>query len=469
MQIQISLQPKQREAIKLSDNYSVFFYGGAKGGGKSHLIRAREILRRLKYPHSKGLIIRKTYPELLSNHIRKFFTEYPETKKWYNKSEKAIYWPNGSITEFSYLKNTDDVYIYQGRDYDDISIDEITQHEEEVFQILRSSNRRSNPTLKSTLEPRMFLTGNPGGKGHAWVKRLFIERNYNPNETASEYGFLQAFLEDNKALTVSDPEYEKRLDSLPEHIRKAYKDGSWDVFDGQYFPEFNRNIHVCKPFNPKASIPKYGGIDWGYAAPFVFEGAALQKVKYQGVMFHRLWIYKEITGVKKTAQEWADILKEKVPLEQYEAVHADPSTFNTGTDGGLAISHSFSRTWGNNGYKYKKAQNDRLAGWDQIRKWLSIAPDGLPYMIISENCRELINSFPQVIYDETDLEDLDTTGPDHWVDALRYLLINLKWIDAQAGGVRYNKTESKYPKYHEFIDMNEFINISPVKQSKRNL
>ena len=144
LELTITLQPKQKEAFIRSGVVPVLFYGGSKGSGKSYLIRARELYNRLKYPNTKGLIVRKTYPELLSNHIRKFFEEYPITRQWYNKSEKAIYYPNGSITEFSYLKNTDDVYTYQGREYENISIDEITQHEEITFKILRSSLRTFN-------------------------------------------------------------------------------------------------------------------------------------------------------------------------------------------------------------------------------------------------------------------------------------------------------------------------------------
>lgn len=157
-----SIQPKQLEALRLSLSTPVLFFGGAKGGGKSWLVRCREISRRLKYPGTQGLIVRRTYPELRANHIVKMFQEYPVLNEWYNKAEKIIYYPNGSTTEFSYLKNTDDVYTYQGREYQDITVDEITQHEEEVFKTLRSSLR----TSVSGIKPTVFLTGNPGGVGH---------------------------------------------------------------------------------------------------------------------------------------------------------------------------------------------------------------------------------------------------------------------------------------------------------------
>ena len=148
-----------KEGLYITDDFIVTH--------NSYLVRAREMIRRMQHPHTKGLIVRRSYPELLSNHIRMFFKEYPQTREWFNKSEKAIYWPNGSITEFSYLQNVDDVYTYQGREFEDISIDEVTQHEEDTFKILRSSLRSSNVEFsKSGAIPTMLLTGNPGGRGH---------------------------------------------------------------------------------------------------------------------------------------------------------------------------------------------------------------------------------------------------------------------------------------------------------------
>ena len=182
----------------------------------------------MKFPNTRGLIVRKTYPELLSNHIRMFFKEYPPVRQWYNKSEKAIYWPNGSITEFSYLKNTDDVYTYQGREYEDIDIDEVTQHEEDVFKILRSSCRTANEDFKRAGGiPTMLLTGNPGGIGHGWVKRIFIDRQFKDEENPSDFSFVPAKVEDNAALMDNDPEYVKRLNDLPEHLRMYCFSWNW--------------------------------------------------------------------------------------------------------------------------------------------------------------------------------------------------------------------------------------------------
>ena len=262
----------------------------------------------MKYAGTKGLIVRKTYPELLSNHIRQFFIEYPETVNWYKVAEKAIYWPNGSITEFSHLSRADDVYTYQGREYQDISIDEITQHEEVVFKILRSSLRTTDPRI----EPRMLLTGNPGGIGHLWVKRIFIDKDFKPEENPKDFGFVQASVWDNKALMNADPDYVKRLQDLPEDKRKAYLEGDWNIFAGQYYGEFKEKKHVIKYYFPFKSNVIVGGLDWGRTNPFSNHLTEIKTVEFKEKKFFRATTFMEVYGVDKMPKEWGEIIKQKV-------------------------------------------------------------------------------------------------------------------------------------------------------------
>jgi phage terminase large subunit len=298
MEIKITLQPKQREALRVSETTPVTFYGGAKGGGKSHIIRARQVIRRLKYANSKGLIVRKTYPELLANHIRPFFKEYPQTRKWFNKAEKTIYFPNGSTTEFSYLRSTDDVYTYQGREYEDIDVDEVTQHEWEVIRVLRSSLRT---TIKG-LMPSMLLTGNPGGPGHAEVKRIFVDRDFREEENPDDFAFIQAFVQDNMALIEADPDYVKRLQDLPAHLKKAYLEGDWNIFAGQAFGELERSIHLVEPFELPQGTKYFAGYDWGFTHPFAFVLFAYTQDK-------QLYITRYVSANKKRIDEQATLIR----------------------------------------------------------------------------------------------------------------------------------------------------------------
>lgn len=473
MKIELALQPKQKEALYKSLETPVLFYGGSKGGGKSYLVRAREIYRRLKYPGTKGLIVRKTYPELLSNHIRMFFTEYPMVRDWFNKAEKAIYWPNGSITEFSYLKSTDDVYTYQGREYEDISIDEITQHEEEVFKILRSSNR----TTKD-IKPTMLLTGNPGGIGHAWAKRIFIDRIFKLEENPDDFDFIQAKVYDNAALMKADPAYVKRLEDLPPDLRRAYLEGDWTIFAGQIFAEFRKDIHVIRPTLPKSGYPHFLGIDWGYSGKESHQGAfaalasALVKADYRDLhgdrqYFNRVITYKEWYGKFKTSEQWAEEIYSK---RKYQKIVCDSSMFNPVSDGSRAITDRMKDKFEelNKGWwaSFERGTRNRIGSIEALHNWMKLAPDGLPYWLITENCRHLIRTIPMMIYDSHNPEDMDTDTEDHLVDAARYLLSYIKYIPAHLGAVKPPRDERKVlPALVTKLDLDEFAKVKS-KRSK---
>jgi phage terminase large subunit len=401
MKIEISLQEKQKLAFEKSLETPVMFYGGAKGGGKSYLIRAREIYRRLKHPNTTGLIVRKTYPELVTNHIRMFFKEYPMVVDWFKGGEKAIHYPNGSVTEFSYLKGTNDVWTYQGREYQDVSIDEITQHEEMVFKILRSSVRTTDPTIN----PTMLLTGNPGGVGHGWAKRLFIDRQYTENENPDDFDFVQAMVYDNKALMDADPKYLQRLRDLPDDLRRAYLEGDWDVFAGQVFSEFRREIHTMKSLVPSSNNPHFLWIDWGYSGREGHEGAfaaylgSLIKVNYIGETFNRVIVYKEWYGKYKKPSEWAEIIFNETATRNLRKGVGDSAMFNPQTDGSKPIIEMMQDEWKRlNRNKmwvpFDRGTRNRIQRVASLHDWLGIAPDGLPYMLITESCPHLIRTLP---------------------------------------------------------------------------
>lgn len=421
--LRISLQPKQKQALNVSEHTSVTFYGGAKGGGKSHLIRARQVKRRLTFPGSTGLILRKTYPELLDNHILKFFKEYPETYRWYNKAEKKIYWPNGSVTTFSYLQHTNDVYTYQGREFDDIDIDEITQHTEEVFKVLRTSNR----TTRTDLKPTMMLTGNPGGIGHAWAKRIFIDRDFLPDENPNDFAFVQAKVWDNDALMKADPDYVKKLEDLPDNLRKAYLDGDWDIFEGQFFNEWRKDRHVIEPFEIPVAWRKWFGYDYGYANPMACEWVAKD---FDG----RIYVFRELYKKQLSEADQADQISQLSDADNLLFGLCDPSIFiNTRHDGDPVKNDAISEYFLKRGLPIQPANNNRQSGWARVRRYLADGPackyhrdlgwETCPMLHVFTNCSDLVRTLPQAIFDDKKPEDLNTEGEDHALDALRYALM----------------------------------------------
>lgn len=426
--IRLRLQPKQKEAFRKSFVTPVFFYGGAKGGAKSHTIRARQVYRRLKYPHTKGLIIRKTLPELISNHIRKFFTEYPQTKDWYSKSEKAIHWPNGSITEFSYLQNSDDVYNYQGREYDDIDVDEATQHKEEVIKVLRSSNRISDPAYHQeqkklnpkyeTIKPTMFLTGNPGGPGHMFCKRIFIDRIFRPEETPSDFDFLQAKVTDNKVLLESDPDYVKRLYDLPTHLRKAYLDGDWNIFAGMAFDELSESNHLIEPFILPQYTRYFAGYDHGYNHPFGY-------VLYALVPNGAIYCIGYLTGRLKGPDVIASEIK-KLNNKREVQIFAGHDIFALQKDGTPSVDEQFMVL----GVNMLHANIHREFGVSYMRKMFALKENGkpkIPTVKFFKNTIPVFNNIASMQYNGSKPEDVlkvdadeNGEGGDDLYDAARY-------------------------------------------------
>src|SRR5258706_1863241 len=267
MDLKIALQPKQKLFLQTVEQTPITFFGGAKGGGKSKGLRNLQLIRRFKYPKSTGAIFRRTYPELEGNHIRPLFQEYPELRPYWHESKKILSLPNGSTLQFCHCKNEADIDLYQGREFHDLAIDEAGQWPEAMFRRLLGSNRSSQPGIK----PRTVLTGNTGGIGHAWLKRLFIERRFSARENPDDYAFIQALVDDNQALMDNDPQYIARRESEPnEALRKAFRFGDWDIFAGQFFQEINREIHLIKAFPVPSHWNKFGGYDYGFNHPGAF-------------------------------------------------------------------------------------------------------------------------------------------------------------------------------------------------------
>ena len=442
--IRLSLQAKQLDAFKHIDQgkSQYLFYGGAKGGGKSYLVRAKEVARRMMYPGTTGVIIRKTFPELLANHIRKFFVEHPYIKQWYKAGEKAIYYPNGSVTDFKYLAATNDVYTYQGIEYDDITLDEATQHEEEVFKILKTSLRSDPSVIKRNpdFKPSFLLTGNPGGIGHGWVKRIFVDRDFNPEETPADYDFIHAKIYDNPIFIKANPQYLKNLEDLPIDLRRAYLDGDWDIFIGQFFTDFRRDIHGIEPFTISDSWGKVIAIDWGYSPhPFHVGWYAMD---FQGNIFK----YRELEGLETPPDELAKkVLDSSKHDQNIQVCVGDTQMWELNPFSkmpkGEAYSDKSIAAIINSIFTPEKltmlqANKARITGWTNIKtlmKWKGeLQSDGHRKLIeepkyrIFNTCKTTLATYPNMIHSELKPEDMQKMDGDDPCDTDRYGLMVIK-------------------------------------------
>ena len=221
--------PSEKQKLFLTETHKFVGFGGARGGGKSFAVRMKAVLLCLKYPKIKCMIVRKTYPELTENHIVPLVSLlncYAPNKKdriaSYNDSKKTMTFPNGSRIIFRYCDTPKDANRFQGT--------EATHHSEENMRKLTACVRGVNDFPK-----RIYMTANPGGEGHAWYKRLYIDRKYELGEEPDDYVFIQSLVTDNKALMDADPTYMKKLEALPPKLRKAHQENDRAVMQAYGF------------------------------------------------------------------------------------------------------------------------------------------------------------------------------------------------------------------------------------------
>ncbi|MDL2235272.1 phage terminase large subunit [Christensenellaceae bacterium OttesenSCG-928-L17] len=389
-------------------------YGGARGGGKSWAMRRKFVLLALRYPQLQLLLLRRTLPELQENHGRPLQRELLGIAN-YNGQSRSFLFPNGSRIRLGYCEKETDVYRYQGQEYDVIGLEEATHFTESQMLFLATCNR----TVRTDFSPRMYYTCNPGGVGHAWVKRLFIDRRYQNGEHAKDYAFVPARVYDNHVLCKADPGYIATLANLPEHLRRAHLEGDWDALEGQYFSEFRREKHVCAPFSIPGWWRRFRAMDWGYNDPCAVLWFACGP---DG----RVYVYREeyerqVLSSHMAARIRAASLGEKIAYTvaspdawQKRGISARPESVE-----GESIADVFAR----GGVPLLRADNARVAGWQRVREYLADAPDGMPRLQIFHTCENLIRTLPLLQHSRVDGEDA-ADGEDHAPEALRYGLMS---------------------------------------------
>ncbi|MCI8589422.1 MAG: Terminase-like family protein [Clostridiales bacterium] len=425
--------PNEKQKLFLTDQHKFVAFGGARGGGKSWAVRTKAKLLCLNYPGIKLLIIRKTYKELDNNHISPLRGELSGIAT-YNDSKKRFTFPQNrkgaflgaSTISFGYCASDADAEQYQGAEYDVIFIDEATNLDEMWIRKIIACCRGVNGFPK-----RVYYTCNPGGRSHHYIKRLFIDRNFHDTEDPDEYSFIQALVQDNTVLMKTQPDYVKQLEVLPPKLRDAWLYGRWDVFAGQFFEEFVDDpahyadgvwTHVVDPL-PLAKIRRmniWRSYDWGYNKPF---SCGWWGIDADGVVYRLLELYgcteSPDEGVKwtndKQFKEMADIERQHPYLKgkKIQGV-ADPSIWDASH--GESTAEAASRY----GIYFEPGDNERIAGWMQMRYRLQFDGNGKPRMYIFNTCKAFIRTIPLLQYSETHPEDLDTKQEDHVADESRY-------------------------------------------------
>ena len=411
-----TLTPKQREFTRARSRYVA--YGGARGGGKTHVLRWKAAGGALAYPGIRILVVRREYPELEQTVIIPMRKMIPAELATYNGTMHMMSFVNGSIIKFGHYGAGDELE-YQGQEYDWIFLDEATQFTEYQFRVLGACLRGS-----TKIPRRMYLTCNPGGIGHFWVKRLFVTRDYREGEKAEDYTFIQATVYDNPHLLESSPEYVQQLELLPEDVRAAWLNGDWDALSGTFFPEVQRKTHVIPDFwRIPAEWRKYRAFDYGLDMLSCLWIA----VDFEG----RCYVYREVNRSGLIVSEAAALMLEMTPPgEQIDATMAPPDMWSKQKDSGKSMAELFMEC----GVGILKSSNSRVQGWMALKELLKPmkSQKDHPGLLFCESCPELLSDMQSIQHDEKKPEDCATEPHEitHAPDALRYFAVTRTIVPA---------------------------------------
>jgi len=433
-------QPKQ-EAFMRRNEYEAL-YGGAAGGGKSEAL-VIEALRQVHIPHYKCLILRKTFPQLREL-IDKSLNYYPRIfpKARYNAGSHTWTFPSGAKIIFGSMNRPQDKIQYQGQAYDVVMFDEITHFTYEEYVYLFSRCRPNGPGTECYIRS----TGNPGGIGHGWVKERFITAG-SPEQTIwydADYVdpdgakhtirrsrvFIPSTVFDNQILMDNSPEYVAALASMPEAEKQALLYGNWDSFSGQVFTEWRNdpehyhdrlNTHVIKPFLIPQHWPVWVGLDWGYSKPFSVHWYAIGDDKtmygirelYGCTGTPNVGVQREPAEVARTIRQ----IEEEDPNIKGHQINrvGDPAIWTSQGTESIGALMERERVY------FEKGNNDRINGKMQCHHRLAFDAAGRPKFQIFDTCKHFIRTVPNLVYDETNVEDVDTDGEDHIYDEWRYV------------------------------------------------
>lgn len=425
---------KQQAADQAVDTYKYTLYGGAMAGGKSYFIRWKLIKLLIHWFNVYDIrnievgLFCEDYPTLKDRQLSKITSEIPEWIGTLHDDHKAhgkcfilAQEYGGGIIKF---RNLDDPSKYRSAEFAAIAVDELTMNVKETFLDLK--HRLRWPGIEDV---RFFAGTNPGGPGHAWVKKLWMDRDFEPEELeeAHEYYYVAALAKDNPHIAQS---YLKQLDTLPADMARAYRDGDWDIFKGQFFGEWRRKVHTCKPFKPPVEWRRFVCGDYGYSAPAAVYWCAVSPDDV-------VYVYRELYMTGLTYEALTKEIIARTPDDEWDtigywvfdpAIWAKSGASVTALSGADIMEQTFSRLMKDSGkrrfLRLIKGDNQRVIGWGMLRERLKprLCADGevRAGIQVTEDCSNLIREVPSLVYDKNNVEDCDSSGSDHGADAVRY-------------------------------------------------
>lgn len=461
---------QQEFALRIPPTIYEILYGGARGGGKTDAgiywlikhVDSKIAAYTYQHPRFRALVLRRNSDDLSDWLDRADHVFRSLGARLIRTPHPRFVFPSGAVIRCGHLKDKDAYTKYQGHEYQRLLIEELTQiPEEKHYDKVLGSCRSTVPDLPA----QVFLTTNPGGKGHAWVRNRFIKRlledeqELGPiipnvrflNQATDRFAiYIPARIEDNPVLVTADPHYVRWLDALKlrdPNLWKAWRQGDWDAFEGQAFSEWlavrnGQPWHVVDRFAVALKdCRKIAALDWGWNDPTSVHWLAQAPENRMGVK--RLYIYRELYKNKLTPLQWAEMLGLLFRYEPIDYLVLPHDAFSS-QQGYQSVAQVFRQYFAKKNITVRIRQAESLSKNNRPRRvtlmhqMLSAAPDGLPYLQVHQNCTNLIRTLPELVYDEDNPEDIDTDQEDHAYDSVSYGLMTIR---PQTGDPRLINTQ----------------------------
>lgn len=493
----VVFKPYPKQEIFLASEVDEVLFGGARGGGKTAALIIDAALKVRKwhyegvgtnmvpvvdkysidYPEYKAIIFRRTFDDIYMNFMPEAERIYVRLGAVWREKKKAFIFPSGARIHLAYCDTIADVNKYIGGNFHYLGVEELNQFPERWIRDLGGSIRSVNPELK----PFKRYTTNPGGVGHVWIKKRFIDRcpprrgrlvyhekydvEYQEllpgdeffDDDGNSLRFIPSLVFDNPSLIDNDARYINYLKSLDETKKAMWLKGDWDVMGGVFFDEFSQFHHIlpAKEFKLDRDHGRiYRMVDYGTSNPFA---CVFMHVDHNGYAV----IFDEIYETGLVPSQQALRIREKMMRwgldeDDIYGTIVDPS-MKARTHEYLSTLHSALDIYVDNGIEHIiLGNNDRVLGWATMREFLRVPDEGSPFLVFTSNCENCIETIPSLVRSNRNPEDVNTEGDDHLADAIRY-------------GLMFIDRPSIRPKQEQLKEWQKSLNMKPRHSRRRTL